>query len=63
MIIGYGMSALMAVVGILVLSGILALEGLSSRLRLLFGVVLILYSVYRFVVTRKHVQQTESSNE
>ena len=63
MIVGYTMSGFMAIVGILVLSGILASEGLPSKLRLLFGAVLILYSVYRFVVTRRHAQQAESSDE
>ena len=62
MIVGYTMSGFMAIFGILVVSGILALEGMPSKLRLLFGAVLILYSVYRFVVTRRHAQQAESSD-
>ena len=63
LIVGYGMSGLMAVVGVLVLSGILALEGLPVQLRLLFGVVLILYSVFRFMMTRTRAKQAESSEE
>lgn len=57
------MSGLMAVVGVLVLSGILALEGMPVQLRLLFGGVLILYSVYRFMMTRTRSKQAESSDE
>ena len=63
MIVGYAMSAVMAIVGILVLSGLLALEGLPTKARLLFGVVLLLYSVYRFLATRKRAAQAESSDE
>jgi hypothetical protein len=63
LIVGYGMSGLMAVVGVLVLSGILALEGLPVQLRLLFGAVLIVYSVYRFMMTRTRAKQAESSDE
>jgi hypothetical protein len=63
LIVGYGMSGLMAVVGVLVLSGIVALEGLPVQLRLLFGVVLILYGVFRFMMTRSRAKQAESSDK
>ena len=62
-ILGYGMSGVMGIVGILVLSGILVTEGMPMHLRILFGVVLILYSIYRFMMTRARSRQVESSDE
>ena len=61
--VGYGISGLMAVVGILVLSGILITKGTPTEMRVLFGIVLILYGVYRFVITRIRAKQTESPDE
>jgi len=63
MIMGYAISALMATVGILVLTGVLMTEGMTTQLRVLFGVVLVLYSVYRFMMTRTRRRQEESSDE
>jgi hypothetical protein len=54
---------MMCIVGILVLSGVLVKEGMPVELRMLFGVVLVLYSVYRFMMTRTRAQQAESSDE
>jgi len=62
-IVGYTISALMATVGILVLSGVLMAEGMTTQLRVLFGAVLVLYSVYRFMMTRTRRRQEESSDE
>lgn len=62
-ILGYGMSGVMGIIGVLVLSGILVREGMPMHLRVLFGVVLILYSVYRFMMTRARSRQVESSDE
>jgi hypothetical protein len=53
----------MALVGVLVLSGLLVKEGMPQQLRILFGVVLVLYSVYRFMMTRARAKQTESPDE
>lgn len=61
--VGYGISGMMCIVGILVLSGVLAKEGMPVELRMLFGVVLVLYSVYRFMMTRTRAKQAESSDE
>jgi hypothetical protein len=62
-IVGYGMSGLMGIVGVLVLSGILMSEGMASQLRILFGGILILYSVYRFIMTRTRARQEEDLDE
>ena len=62
-VVGYGISVVMAVVGILVFSGLLVKEGMPEQLRILFGVVLVLYSVYRFMMTRARAKQTESADE
>jgi uncharacterized membrane protein YfcA len=62
-VVGYGISGLMGVVGVLVLSGLLAKEGMPEQLRILFGVVLVLYSMYRFMMTRARAKQTESPDE
>ncbi len=62
-IVGYMISALMATVGILVLSGVLMAEGMTTQLRVIFGIVLVLYSVYRFMMTRARKRQEEGSNE
>jgi hypothetical protein len=62
-VVGYGMSLVMAAVGVLVLSGVLVKEGMPAQLRILFGVVLVLYSVYRFMMTRARTKQTESPDE
>lgn len=62
-VVGYGISVVMAAVGVLVLSGLLVKEGTPGQLRILFGIVLVLYSVYRFMMTRARAKQTESPDE
>jgi len=57
------MSGLMGIVGVLVLTGVLAKEGTPVQFRMLFGVVLIMYSVYRFMMTRMRRKQEEGSEE
>jgi hypothetical protein len=58
---GYGISGLMGIVGVLVLAGVLAKEGTPAQFRMLFGIVLIMYSVYRFMMTR--LRQKQKQNE
>ena len=60
---GYGISGLMGIVGILVLIGVLVKEDTPLQVRVLFGVVLTLYSVYRFMMTRARNKQEEGSEE
>jgi hypothetical protein len=62
-IVGYTISALMTTVGILVLTGVLMTDGMTTQLRVLFGIVLVLYSVYRFMMTRARTRQEEGSDE
>ncbi len=62
-IVGYTISTLMATVGILVLTGVLMTDGMTAQLRVLFGIVLVLYSVYRFMMTRARTRQEEESSD
>lgn len=48
---GYSVAVLMASAGIAVLSGFQMFEATPTHFRIMFGVVLILFSVYRFLVT------------
>lgn len=57
------MSGIMGVAGVLVLSGVLMSQGVSTQNRVIFGVVLVLYSVYRFMMTRTRSRQNESPEE
>jgi hypothetical protein len=57
------MSVLMGIVGILVLTGVFAKEGTPVQFRILFGIVLIMYCVYRFMMTRMRRKQEEGSEE
>ena len=57
------MSGLMGIVGVLVMTGVLAKEGTPVQFRILFGIVLIMYSVYRFMMTRMRRKQEEGSEE
>lgn len=50
-IVGYSVSAVTMAIGILMLSGQFFPEGTPTQLRVTFGIVLILLSVYRAVVT------------
>ena len=61
--VGYTISALMATVGILVLTGVLMTDGMTTQLRVIFGFVLVLYSVYRFLMTRARTRQEEGPDE
>jgi hypothetical protein len=57
------MSGIMGVAGILVMSGVLMSQGVSTQIRVVFGIVLVLYSVYRFMMTRTRSRQAESPEE
>jgi hypothetical protein len=62
-IVGYGMAGVMGVAGVLVLSGVLMSQGVPTEIRVIFGCVLVLYSVYRFMMTRTRSKQAESPEE
>jgi len=57
------MSGIMGVAGVFVLSGVLMSQGVSTQIRIIFGLVLVLYSVYRFMMTRTRSKQAESPEE
>lgn len=57
------MSGIMGLCGVLVASGVLMSQGMSSQMRVIFGLVLVLYSVYRFMMTRARARQAESTEE
>jgi uncharacterized membrane protein len=63
MYLGYSVAVITFVCGIVIVSG-LVLENVPNQLRVMFGVVLILWGIYRFVITwtRKH-QQNENDEE
>jgi succinate-acetate transporter protein len=54
--LGYSVSAITFVCGIAVVSG-LVLGNVPAQLRVMFGIVLILWGIYRFVVTRFRMRQ------
>jgi uncharacterized membrane protein HdeD (DUF308 family) len=60
--IGYVLGAVMVIMGVLILSGFFALrweDGGDSTLRTVFGIVLLLYGVYRIVLTTMQRRRRE----
>lgn len=60
---GYGVAFLTASAGIVVLAGFRMFDGAPQQFRIIFGVVLILFSIYRFLVTRTRAKQTARDDE
>jgi cytochrome c biogenesis protein CcdA len=60
--LGYSVSFITFIFGTVVLSG-LVFQYVPDKLRILFGVVLILWGIYRFVFTRIHVRQQREKDE
>lgn len=60
---GYSVAALMASAGIAVLAGIEMFEATPSHFRIMLGVVLILFSIYRFLVTRTLAKRSGRDDE
>jgi ABC-type phosphate transport system substrate-binding protein len=58
--IGYVVSAVLAVLGLAVLTGIVHVQR-DPLMRILFGVVLLLYAAYRFVLLRMKPRQRDSN--
>lgn len=56
-ILGYAVSAVMAVVGALVLAGYFVHAGVPDQFRWMFGIVLILMGIYRFFMTQTRRNQ------
>ncbi|MGB2868823.1 MAG: hypothetical protein WBD36_10250 [Bacteroidota bacterium] len=61
--LGYGVSAITFVFGLVVVSGLLLPERIPAQFRYTFGVVLMLMGVYRFVVTRTKAIRERNENE
>jgi hypothetical protein len=62
-ILGYAVSGLVSVFGVLVLTGVVVKEGMPPKLQITFGVVLLLFGIYRFAVTRMRSSRIERVDE
>ena len=62
MYLNYSVSCITFLFGILIVSGI-GFQYVPGKLRITFGVVLMLWGVYRFVSTRIHVRQQNEKDE
>jgi len=60
--LGYAVSAVSFVFGIIIVSGI-SLQYIPFQMRMIFGVVMILLGVYRFVLTRTKIRQQHEEEE
>lgn len=60
---GYGVAFIMASAGIIVLFGLHVFEATPLHFRIMFGVVLILFSIYRFLATRTMASQAGREDE
>ncbi|MEK6755412.1 MAG: hypothetical protein AABZ02_04585 [Bacteroidota bacterium] len=58
-ILGYSISGLVTIFGILVLTGLVVNEGMPSKFRITFGIVLVLFGIFRFAVTRTRASRAE----
>jgi len=60
--LNYSVSIITFVFGTIVVSGV-AFQYVPSKLRITFGVVLLLWGIYRFVFTRIQVRQRNEKDE
>ena len=60
--LGYSVSIVTIVFGALVMSGIV-FQYVPNNLRIIFGVVLMLWGIYRFVLTQVRVRQQSEKDE
>ena len=61
--LNYGIKGLIVVVGILLLSGVIYSETADPAMQRLFGVVCILYGIYRIVIYRTKTKTYNFSND
>jgi predicted metal-binding membrane protein len=61
--LGYSVSAVTTSLGILVLFGLIVTDSIPTQFRIIFGVVLLLMGVYRFVTTKTRTMQTRREDE
>ena len=59
----YSVSFLTTGVGVLILSGLILSAGIPGNVRLIFGTVLILLGLYRFILARTQRRQSRGINE
>jgi uncharacterized membrane protein len=62
MYLGYAVSVITFIFGVVIVSGI-AFQYVPSHLRITFGVVLMLWGIYRFVYTRIRAHQKNEDGE
>jgi uncharacterized membrane protein len=60
--LGYSVSAITFVFGIVIVSGF-AFQYIPVQMRMMFGVVMILLGVYRFVLTRTRASRQNENEE
>ncbi|MGD0591573.1 MAG: hypothetical protein ABSA44_12380 [Bacteroidota bacterium] len=60
--LGYSVSAVTFVFGIIIVSG-LAFQYVPIQMRMMFGIVMILWGVYRFVLTKTRARQQHEDEE
>ncbi len=53
----------MGVTGVLILAGFMFAEGVPDKFRIMFGIVITLMGVYRFVLTRSRSMQRDREEE
>jgi hypothetical protein len=60
--LGYSVSAVTFVFGTIIVSG-LAFQYIPVQMRVMFGVVMILWGIYRFVLTRTRARRQQEDEE
>ncbi|MBN1398273.1 MAG: hypothetical protein JXA06_09615 [Bacteroidetes bacterium] len=60
--LGYTVSAVTFIFGVIILSG-LAFQYIPVEMRIMFGVVMVLMGIYRFVLTRTKIRQKSEGEE
>lgn len=61
--LGYSVAALSVLCGTIVVTGFLMPSYIPTRLRVMFGIVLLLLGIYRYVMTRIKVSQEQLRGE
>jgi hypothetical protein len=60
--LSYSVSIITFIFGIIVVSGV-GFQNIPNKLRITFGIVLMLWGIYRFVFTRVKVRQQNKKDE
>ncbi len=60
--LGYTVSAVTFIFGVIILSG-LAFRYIPVEMRIMFGIVMVLMGIYRFVLTRTKIRQKSEGEE